>query len=148
MKDDSKQSLRDKLERRATLNEGVGPEAKAVGAEVIDQNNKHHHELQNTNKNKIVDRTVECQKNESNTEHHKESIPASCDLDIKSCRCIEPAEQFKRIKRDIQSLKSRLEVREGEEIVLVCNNGTCLKGKVQLRNNLERADAKTKDLEN
>ena len=52
------------------------------------------------------------------------------------------------MERDIQSLKNRLEVREGEEIVLVRNS--VLKGKgiqVQLRNNLERADTKIKYLE-
>jgi hypothetical protein len=31
--------------------------------------------------------------------------------------------------------------------VLACNTGTCLKEKVQLRNNLESANAKIKDLE-
>jgi hypothetical protein len=48
MKDDSKQSVSKKLERRVTLSEDRGAEAK-------DQNDMHHYELENANKNEIID---------------------------------------------------------------------------------------------
>lgn len=150
MKDDSKQSVSKKLERRVTLSEDKGAEAK-------DQNDMHHYELDNANKNEIIDNFLivdESQRNEFSTDQHQNElrrcsseISTQCDADIKPCHCTEFAEQFKRIERDIESLKNRLEIDEGEEIVLACNTGTCLKEKVQLRNNLESANAKIKDLE-
>ena len=104
-----------------------------------------------TNNLIIVD---ESQRNEFSTDQHQNKlrqcsseISTQCDADIKPCHSTEFVEQFKRIERDIESLKNRLEIDEGDEIVLACNTGTCLKEKAQLRNNLESANAKIKDLE-
>ena len=66
---------------------------------------------------------------------------------MKPCHCTEFAEQFKRIERDIESLKNRLKIDVGDEILLACSAGTCQKEKTQLRNNLESANVKIKDLE-
>jgi hypothetical protein len=119
MKDDSKQSVSKKLERRVTLSEDKGAEAK-------DQNDMHHYELDNANKNEIIDNFLivdESQRNEFSTDQHQNElrrcsseISTQCDADIKPCHCTEFAEQFKRIKRDIESLKNRLEIDEEKKL--------------------------------
>ncbi|CAB4005661.1 Hypothetical predicted protein [Paramuricea clavata] len=67
MKDDSKQSVSKKLERRVILSEDKGAEAK-------DQNDMHHYELDNANKNEIIDNFLivdESQRNEFSTGQHQ-----------------------------------------------------------------------------
>ncbi len=82
MKDDSKQSVSKKLERRVTLSEDKGAEAK-------DQNDMHHYELDNANKNEIIDNSLivdESQRNEFSTDQHQSEL-RRCRLAFKNQVC-------------------------------------------------------------
>ncbi|CAB4006040.1 Hypothetical predicted protein [Paramuricea clavata] len=146
------QSLAEKFKTLATLIEGEfkghSDEQHAEAEDTLGMDKTV--ENVSTKKTSIPTHATEYREDVDNSEIEMKSTKYGCDsgkIINSQCHCSELAVQFKRIEGHLKLLKNRIEVREADEIALICRTATCRSEKSYLKSELEVANSKIIDLQ-